>query len=257
VPPRSETAFETKSNDRLARIAAGQSITLGSKFVGADVLPFPELTQAAVLRDVVRQKSRTQNVKRATDFFVASVALVMLSPLLLLIAALVRLTSRGPALFQQPRTGLNGTTFTVLKFRSMYVELQDVSGLKHTVEADPRVTPLGRILRKFSLDELPQLLNVLRGEMSIVGPRAHAVNMLALGVPYDVLVKSYELRHLVKPGITGLAQVRGYRGEVTDENHARNRIQADLEYVRTANFWLDLQVMLKTIPAVISGRAAL
>ena len=228
MPPRSETAFETTTNNRLGRAVTNQPITIGSKFVGADVLPFPELSQAAVLRDVVRQKSRTEYVKRVTDIFVASVALVVLSPVLLFIAILVRLTSRGPALFQQPRTGLNGTTFTVLKFRSMYIELQDVSGIQHTVEADPRVTPLGRILRKLSLDELPQLLNVLCGEMSIVGPRPHAVGMTAGSIEVTRTVGDYAHRHRMKPGMTGWAQVNGSRGPCHTSDEVRERVRLEV-----------------------------
>lgn len=217
----------------------------------ADIVRFPD---AFPQQGAARQTSLSY--KRSLDVVVGGLALIALSVPMALIAVLVRVTSRGPAIFVQPRAGLNGTPFTCYKFRTMYVDQQDVSGLKHTVENDPRVTPLGRVLRKLSLDELPQLFNVLMGDMSIVGPRAHAVGMLALGVPYNVLVKDYDRRHLVRPGMTGLAQVRGFRGEVCDEAHARGRIAADLEYIGKASLWLDLKLMALTIPAVMSGRAA-
>ncbi|HAH11029.1 MAG TPA: exopolysaccharide biosynthesis protein [Alphaproteobacteria bacterium] len=194
--------------------------------------------------------------KRALDIVVAIIALIVLAVPLLLVTLLVRLTSAGPAIFRQKRAGLRGKVFTIYKFRSMYVAEQDLSGIKHTVKDDPRVTPLGLILRKYSLDELPQLVNVLKGDMSIVGPRAHAIGMKALGVPYHVLVRDYSLRHLVRPGITGLAQIRGFRGEVDTEAHARGRIANDLDYVRGLSIWSDVKIMVLTIPAVISGRAA-
>lgn len=223
----------------------------------ASILRFPEAqSYAAELRNALDRSASTVAMKRVMDIVVASLALIVLTPLLLTVAGLIRLTSIGPAVFRQRRTGLNGKEFTIFKFRTMYSELEDVSGVKHTVENDPRVTPLGRILRKYSIDELPQLVNVIWGDMSIVGPRAHAVGMKALGVPYDEFVRDYDLRHLVKPGLTGQAQVRGYRGEVRDEAHARGRIAEDLDYVRNMSLWLDVKIMVLTLPAVISGRAA-
>ena len=222
----------------------------------AEILRFPETPLAIEIKSFLQGAAATVRMKRVMDIAVALCALTVLSPFLLLFAALIRLTSSGPAVFRQQRTGLNGKEFTILKFRTMYSELADPSGVKHTVQDDPRVTPIGRFLRKFSIDELPQLVNVLKGEMSIVGPRAHAVGMLALGVPYNQFVRDYDLRHLVKPGLTGQAQIKGYRGEVVDEAHARGRVAEDLDYVRNLSIWRDIKIMILTLPAVISGKAA-
>jgi polysaccharide biosynthesis protein PslA len=223
----------------------------------ASILRFPESTTIGTeIRDKLKLSATIIALKRAMDIAVAGLALVLLSPLLLTVGALIRLTSAGPALFRQRRTGLNGAEFTIFKFRTMYSELQDVTGVRHTVQDDPRVTQIGRVLRKYSIDELPQLLNVLAGDMSIVGPRAHAVGMLALGVPYNQFVRDYDLRHLVRPGLTGQAQVRGFRGEVVDEAHARGRIAEDLDYVRNMSLLRDVKIMLLTLPAVLSGKAA-
>jgi lipopolysaccharide/colanic/teichoic acid biosynthesis glycosyltransferase len=164
-------------------------------------------------------------------------------------------TSKGPMLFRQQRIGLNNTPFMLYKFRSMYVDMQDVSGIAHTVERDPRVTRVGWFIRRTYLDELPQLLNVLMGDMSLVGPRAQVAGMRAVGMNYEELVPNYRTRHVVKPGITGLAQVRGFRGEIRDVAHAIARVDADLEYVRHANLRLDLKILLLTVPSVIAGKA--
>lgn len=222
----------------------------------ADILRFPETQQALDIRSGLERAKLTLRLKRILDIVIASLGFAVVSPILLLFAALIRLTSAGPALFRQRRTGLNGKEFTIFKFRTMYSELADPTGVKHTVQNDPRVTPVGRILRKYSIDELPQLWNVLRGEMSIVGPRAHAVGMLVLGVPYNQFVRDYDVRHLVRPGLTGQAQIKGYRGEVTDEAHARGRVAEDLDYVAKLSIWRDLKIMALTLPAVISGKAA-
>lgn len=222
----------------------------------ADILRFPETQQALDIRSGLERAKLTLRLKRVLDVVIASLGLAVASPILLLFAALIRLNSAGPAVFRQRRTGLNGKEFTIFKFRTMYSELADPTGVKHTVQNDPRVTPVGRILRKYSIDELPQLWNVLRGEMSIVGPRAHAVGMLVLGVPYNQFVRDYDVRHLVRPGLTGQAQIKGYRGEVTDEAHARGRVAEDLDYVGKLSIWRDLKIMVLTLPAVISGKAA-
>jgi polysaccharide biosynthesis protein PslA len=229
----------------------------GDQASSAAILRLPDAALSAPnLKAKLARARWTPYWKRGLDIAVASLALALLAPALLLVAGLVRLTSAGPAVFRQRRTGLNGKDFVILKFRTMYSELQDVSGVKHTIKNDPRVTPIGRLLRKYSIDELPQLLNVLWGDMSIVGPRAHPVAMLALGVPYNQFVRDYDLRHLVKPGLTGQAQVKGYRGEVTDEAHARGRVAEDLDYIRNMSVWRDIKIMVLTVPALISGRAA-
>lgn len=250
MPPKSELAsLRTKPGAAPFKSAAKQT--------SAEIFRFPDPAPVgADLKTHLRRKTATLTAKRVLDVAIGSLALLILSPLLLLLAGLIRLTSAGPAVFRQRRTGLNGDAFTIFKFRTMYCDLQDVSGVKHTIQDDPRVTPIGRLLRKLSIDELPQLWNVVRGDMSLVGPRAHPVGMLALGVPYGQFVREYDLRHLVKPGLTGQAQIKGYRGEVTDEAHARGRVAEDLDYIRNVSIWRDLKIMVLTLPAVISGRAA-
>lgn len=193
--------------------------------------------------------------KRVLDVVFSLIAIAFLAPVLTAIGIAIAATSKGPVLFRQQRVGLNNTPFTLYKFRSMYVDMQDVSGIAHTVERDPRVTRVGWFIRRTYLDELPQLLNVLTGDMSLVGPRAQVAGMRAVGMNYEELVPNYRTRHIVKPGITGLAQVRGFRGEIRDVAHAIARVDADLEYVSNAHLWLDLRILLLTVPSVILGRA--
>ena len=192
--------------------------------------------------------------KRIIDVIVAGIALVVLSPVFLILSLAIVLTSDGPALFRQQRFGRNNVPFTLFKFRSMYVDRQDLSGIAQTVDRDPRVTMVGRIIRRTYIDELPQLINVLKGDMSLVGPRAQVMGMRAVGMCYEELVPHYRARHAVRPGITGLAQVRGFRGEIKDIDHAVARVDCDLEYIRRVSVWLDLKILALTIPSVIMGR---
>lgn len=185
--------------------------------------------------------------KRALDVTGAAVGLVLLAPLLLGCAAAIKLTSPGPVFFRQDRYGLNGKLFSIYKFRTMRCDLQDCSGVQQTVKNDPRITRIGAFLRRSSFDELPQLLNVLNGTMSVVGPRPHVPNMLAAGVRYEEFDPRYMERHVVLPGITGLAQVKGYRGETDTHEAARGRLDYDLEYTRTATFWGDVKIILGTL----------
>ncbi|WP_235528300.1 undecaprenyl-phosphate glucose phosphotransferase [Sphingomonas sp. Leaf231] len=186
-------------------------------------------------------------VKDVEDFVVATLALVFLAPLLLLTALAIKLTSRGPVIFRQPRFGFNNREIMVWKFRSMYTDRQDVSGAARTTRDDPRVTPVGRWIRKLSIDELPQLWNVLRGEMSIVGPRPHATHMKVGDHYYFDAVRGYGARHRVKPGITGLAQVRGLRGEIHTIERAKRRVELDRYYIDNWSLGLDLRIMVETI----------
>jgi len=181
--------------------------------------------------------------KRVTDIVLASLALLVLSPLMLLLAMAVKLTSSGPVLFRQRRYGLNGEEIIVYKFRSMTV-CEDGAVVTQATKSDRRVTPLGRILRSTSLDELPQLLNVLEGTMSVVGPRPHAVAHNEL---YRKLINGYMIRHKVRPGITGLAQVNGLRGETETVEKMRERVQFDLEYLSHWSPWLDVKIIFKTV----------
>jgi len=181
--------------------------------------------------------------KRATDIVLAGAALLVLWPLLLLIAIAVKITSQGPVLFRQRRYGLNGEEIIVYKFRSMTV-CEDGAVVNQATRGDERVTPVGRILRSTSLDELPQLLNVLEGKMSVVGPRPHAV---AHNEQYRKLINGYMIRHKVRPGITGLAQVNGLRGETETVEKMRERVRLDLEYLSHWSPWLDVQIIFKTL----------
>ena len=191
-------------------------------------------------------------LKRVTDAVLAFIGLILLTPIMLLLALLIRLTSRGPAIFKQRRYGLDGKEIQVYKFRSMYVT-EDGADLVQASRDDPRITPVGKILRRFSLDELPQLINVLQGRMSLVGPRPHAV---AHNEEYRSLIKGYMLRHKVLPGITGLAQVNGCRGETKSLEDMEARIMYDLEYVRKWTPLLDLRILLQTVVSVFRDNNA-
>jgi putative colanic acid biosysnthesis UDP-glucose lipid carrier transferase len=185
--------------------------------------------------------------KRIMDIFVAGGALAVLAPALLLVALSVKATSRGPVIYRQRRYGLDGREITIYKFRTMRVTEGD-SEFKQATRGDARITPIGRFLRRSSLDELPQLINVLQGRMSVVGPRPHAV---AHNEVTRRLIRGYMLRHKVPPGITGLAQIKGFRGETSRLADMHARVHFDLEYVRTWSLWLDLKILFKTIPQLI------
>ncbi|MFZ5523284.1 MAG: undecaprenyl-phosphate glucose phosphotransferase [Pseudomonadota bacterium] len=182
-------------------------------------------------------------VKNVSDFVLASLILILLSPLMLGIALAVKLTSPGPAIFKQRRYGLNGEKIVVYKFRTMKVS-EDGSRIEQAHLNDPRITKIGAFLRRTSLDELPQFFNVLQGRMSIVGPRPHAVAHNEL---YRKLIKGYMLRHKVKPGITGWAQVNGLRGETDVLEKMQARIECDLYYLQNWSIWLDLWIIIRTV----------
>lgn len=190
-----------------------------------------------------------QIIKRGEDLILGSVAIIGLMPVFLFSAVLVRLSSRGPIFFVQPRLGFNNEIIHVYKFRTMYAEKSDIGGRVTTSRKDPRVTPVGRWLRRLSVDELPQLLNVLSGTMSLVGPRPHAVEMKVGDRYYHEAVRGYAGRHRVKPGITGLAQVRGLRGEVRTIERAKRRVELDQYYLNNWSLWLDLKILLATARA--------
>jgi putative colanic acid biosynthesis UDP-glucose lipid carrier transferase len=191
-------------------------------------------------------------VKRASDILLATIILVLMTPLLAAIAAAVKLSSPGPVIFRQRRYGLYGEEIIVYKFRSMRV-MENGSTVTQASRHDGRVTPIGGFLRRTSLDELPQFINVLQGRMSIVGPRPHAV---AHNEQYRKLIKGYMLRHKVKPGITGWAQVNGMRGETATLDKMEARIQYDLDYLRNWSVWLDLWIVLKTVKVVLTRENA-
>jgi putative colanic acid biosynthesis UDP-glucose lipid carrier transferase len=191
-------------------------------------------------------------LKRSSDIVLSALILLLISPIMALIALLIKLDSPGPAIFKQRRYGLDGEQILVYKFRSMAVT-EDGGAIQQARKNDQRVTRLGAILRRTSLDELPQFVNVLQGRMSIVGPRPHAV---AHNEMYRTLIKGYMVRHKVKPGITGWAQVNGHRGETETLDKMQARIDCDLDYLRNWSLQLDLFIILKTIRLVFKDSAA-
>ncbi len=182
-------------------------------------------------------------LKRAFDITVAALLLLFILPLLLAVAAAIVADSRGPIFFIQRRTGLNGLPIRVYKFRSMTVT-EDGAAIRHASKGDARITKVGAFLRRSSIDELPQLINVLKGEMSLVGPRPHA---LAHDQYYGALVPAYIHRFRARPGITGLAQVSGFRGEIHSLDGMVGRVDADNRYIDGWSVWLDIQILLKTV----------
>ena len=191
-------------------------------------------------------------VKRLTDLSLSLTGMLLLSPLFLAVCIAVKLSSPGPVIFKQRRYGLDGKEIQVYKFRTMTVT-EDGPVIRQATRDDARVTPVGRVLRRYSIDELPQLMNVVLGNMSLVGPRPHAVTH---NEEYRKLIKGYMLRHKVRPGITGLAQVNGCRGETTRLEDMRARIEYDLDYLRHWSPALDFKILFKTIVAVLGDRKA-
>jgi lipopolysaccharide/colanic/teichoic acid biosynthesis glycosyltransferase len=189
--------------------------------------------------------------KRSLDVAIAVALLLVLMPLLLAIAVIVRLDGSGPALFRQRRGGLGGAPFVIYKFRTMRV-VEDGAAVRQASRNDVRCTAVGRILRRLSLDELPQLINVLKGEMSLVGPRPHA---LAHDSRFQREHPLYSYRFMVRPGITGLAQVSGWRGEARRPAEIARRLEKDLEYVRTWSFWGDVMILCATLKCPMDPRA--
>ncbi len=196
------------------------------------------------------------SAKRAMDIVIALLLLTVFAVVMLLCAASIRLESAGPVLFRQRRIGLGNTGFEMWKFRTMHHHAPEQGKLTQTTRHDPRITRAGALLRRTSLDELPQLLNVLRGDMSIVGPRPHAPGTCAAGKPFELVTPHYAARHCVRPGMTGLAQVRGWRGETDTEAKLLRRVEADLEYIETWSLWLDLVILARTVMSVLGQRNA-
>jgi Undecaprenyl-phosphate glucose phosphotransferase len=194
--------------------------------------------------------------KSAFDIVIGSLMLVILSPLLALIALAIRLDTPGPVLFRQPRLGFNNRIFTCYKFRTMHHGMTDPLGDQQATRGDLRITRLGKWLRALSLDELPQLLNVLRGDMSVVGPRPHPSNTKAADKLFSDVVAKYAFRHRVKPGITGWAQVNGWRGETKTVEQIENRVACDLAYIENWSVWFDLRIMMLTVTREIFSRHA-
>lgn len=219
-------------------IAQGRWITIGD-------VPTVSVVETPLL-------GSSAGLKRCEDIIVSTLLILATVPLMMLIALAIKLNSRGPVLYKQRRHGLNGQEISVLKFRSMTLDRDDQI-FKQAQKDDRRVTRVGKFLRRSSLDELPQLFNVLRGDMSIVGPRPHA---LAHNEEYRGSIWGYMQRHKVKPGITGLAQVRGFRGETDTQEKMEQRFHCDMEYMNNWSVWLDLKIILLTPLVLISGKNA-
>ena len=186
-------------------------------------------------------------IKTIEDYVIGLIALILLSPVMLAIAIAIKLQGQGPILFAQKRHGFNNAVFKVYKFRTMTVA-EDGDTITQATAGDARITPVGRFLRRSSLDELPQLFNVIKGDMSLVGPRPHA---LAHNHQYARMIENYSGRHKVKPGISGWAQVNGFRGETSENEQMADRVRYDLAYVDNWSLWFDIKILILTIRAVV------
>ncbi len=206
--------------------------------------------------DVVDDPDRRAFAKRLQDITLSAIGLVLLSPVLAVIALAVKLDSKGPAFFRQRRHGFNNEEIVVWKFRTMRQEATDAKAERQVTANDERVTRVGRILRKTSLDELPQLLNVVVGSMSLVGPRPHAIGMKTGEEESATLVAEYALRHRIKPGMTGWAAIHGSRGPLDSAEDVRRRVALDVHYIEHQSFWLDAWIIVMTVPSVLGDREA-
>ena len=202
------------------------------------------------------ERSGYLQAKRAMDLILSVLGLIALAPLMSLVAIAIRLDSPGPIFFRQRRHGYMNEEIVVWKFRSMRVETTDHKAIRQVSADDDRVTRVGRLIRKTSLDELPQIFNIITGEMSIVGPRPHAIGMLSGGAEASKLVETYAHRHRIKPGLTGWAAVNGSRGPVDTAEDVRRRVALDLEYVERRSLWLDLAIILRTAPCLLGDSGA-
>jgi Undecaprenyl-phosphate glucose phosphotransferase len=221
-----------------------------SQFISQPSISFSDLPAYVIKRQALSPAEQTH--KRILDVILAAIALAILSPLFALAAIMIKLDSTGPVFFRQRRNGFNNRDFQILKFRTMHI-MEDGQDVRQASRKDSRVTRVGAFLRRSSIDEIPQLINVLRGEMSLVGPRPHAVSHNAT---WAELVEDYALRHHIKPGITGLAQVNGFRGRCDTCEHIKMRVHYDLEYINRWSIWLDLQIILKTMCVFFFQRSA-
>jgi putative colanic acid biosysnthesis UDP-glucose lipid carrier transferase len=249
-----------RAESKLQRLVAGLADSTASIYIVPDIFFFDIIFGGIVtyfedlpivaLRDTPLQGANAV-LKRGEDLILSGMMVLIASPIIALITILIKLTSPGPILFKQWRYGLNGQPIQIYKFRTMSV-CEDGYQFKQATREDPRVTKFGAFLRKTSLDELPQLFNVLQGRMSIVGPRPHPV---AMNETFRKLVPGYMLRHKVRPGLTGLAQVNGWRGETDTLDKMKYRIQEDLRYIRHWSFFLDLKIICKTMITVLRDPA--
>jgi lipopolysaccharide/colanic/teichoic acid biosynthesis glycosyltransferase len=239
---REDWAFLLKSAGVYGEIVSEPAHSLGA--VG--VHRYDDLDRTTLVVSTGPLRLRARIIKRAFDTLVAGAALVVLSPLLLVVAALIKLEDGGPVLFVQRRLGRGNQFFDMYKFRSMRVERLDHDGNRSASRDDDRITRIGAFIRRTSIDELPQILNVLMGDMSIVGPRPHAIGSQANNKFFWEVDRKYWQRHCLKPGLTGLAQVRGHRGATEREKDLTDRLQSDLEYIAEWSLLRDIQIVLRT-----------
>jgi len=232
------------------------NVRLSPEFISADILHRRTSNQFRVPMLSVLEKPVAgwgAVTKLFLDYTVAAILLVLTMPLLLIVICAIKLDSPGPVFFRQKRYGFNNQLIEVYKFRSMYQDQADHFAEKITQKNDPRVTKVGAFIRRFSIDELPQIFNVLSGDMSVVGPRPHALMAKAGDVLYEDVVDQYAVRHKVKPGITGWAQVNGWRGDTRDEAALIGRLEHDLYYIDNWSVLFDLSIILRTVSVVLRG----
>jgi Undecaprenyl-phosphate glucose phosphotransferase len=242
---------------RLTRVAVDVTLIPGLDGLQAPVLSVDQIGMLPAVDLDFRPLSPLQAaLKRGEDLLAAGVLVLLLLPVLAIVALAVKLDSRGPVLFRQMRAGFNDRSFEVWKFRSMYAHARDDLALRQTSRRDARVTRVGRFLRCTSLDELPQLFNVLAGHMSIVGPRPHAHGMTAVGLPLHEVIEEYSARHRLKPGITGWAQVNGCRGEVDSHDKLRRRVALDCYYIENWSLGMDAWIIVRTAALVLFDQNA-
>lgn len=244
----------------------GLAVAVGAAAVGARIRCAWRSPTASAPRHVAgaadiesvlhRRRPAAAMTKRAVDVVASAVLLLLAAPVLLFVAAAIRIDSPGPVLFRQHRRGLHGRTIQVLKLRTMHVHGTDPEARTQTRRGDPRVTRVGAFLRRHSLDELPQLINVLKGDMSLVGPRPHALGTTVDGAQLDLLVRDYHARYRVRPGLTGWAQVNGCRGELDRVEKLVARVQHDLYYIENWSLALDVRIMLRTVACVVRDHRA-
>ena len=252
--------FPMRAEDRIKNVLERLGDTTASVYIVPDFFVFQLLHSRWTNINGLPAVSVFENpfygvdglLKRAVDICLASVFLMIAAVPMICIAILIKLTSSGPIIFRQKRYGLDGREIPVWKFRSMRV-CENGEVVTQATQNDSRVTPIGLILRKTSLDELPQLFNVLRGQMSLVGPRPHASSH---NEEYRKRIDGYMLRHKVKPGITGLAQGSGWRGETDTLEKMVRRVECDHRYIREWTLWMDMKILFKTLRVVVSTRNA-
>jgi putative colanic acid biosysnthesis UDP-glucose lipid carrier transferase len=253
--PWSATAEISKAIEKLRELPV--NVYLGSDAAGLEfpLRPATDALRGSAVYEVIGRPLSGWDLiwKSAEDFILSTILLILLAPVLLLIAFLIKMDSPGPAIFRQKRYGFNNEVFDIYKFRTMRVEQSDPGKTLQAKRGDSRFTRIGTFLRRTSLDELPQLLNVLTGSMSLVGPRPHAVDH---NEEYAQTIRGYFARHKVKPGITGLAQVKGFRGITDTLDKMQNRVKYDVIYTENCSLMLDLKILIKTVVVCLGGRNA-